>query len=362
MEEQISVDSLLRARSPIVDTDVGQLLPSWVVANPFLNIDRDKDRSATGMSRRCVAVCVCTRRRPKMLRACLDSLIAQVAPKGWQIALIVVENNESPCCSNIVAEVRKGSPFSVEYVNEKEIGIPFARNRAIAAAGALGTEWIAFIDDDEVAEPNWLVRLCARAEQPGVDVVQGPVRYEYPTLTPDWMPHRSITFRESGQTLRTAFTNNVMFRRALTDVAELGLSFDTHLRFSGGSDTDFFNRAVEQGAHIVWEQAAVVSEYVPDSRVGLGWQLKRAFRVATNASESDLRRRGFLRTLARRMPKNVLRLIKGAVLLPLVALWPLGALYRRLAFDGMKSFASALGGISGFTSFRLEPYRFIDGE
>ncbi len=257
---------------------------------------------------------------------------------------------------------KKCAPYPVEYVNERELGIPFARNAAIEASRALGAEWIAFIDDDEVAEPDWLVRLCGRAEQDGVDAIQGPSRYVYPPGTPDWLPRRPLMRRENGQVLRTASTNNVMFRRTLTEEAGLGLRFDPSFRFTGGSDTDFFNRATQGGARIVWEQSAVVSEIVPLSRLRLGWQLKRAFRVASNTSEGELRRRGFMRTFIRRMPKNLLRLIRGVAVLPVMLLWPLGAPFRHLAFTGMKNCASGLGGIAGVTRFRVEPYRLIEGE
>jgi succinoglycan biosynthesis protein ExoM len=309
-----------------------------------------------------VAVCVCTRRRPKMLRACLDSLTAQVPPKGWTITLVVVENDDSPRCIDIVEEARKGAPYSVEYVNEVDIGIPMARNAAIAASRALEAEWIAFIDDDEVAEPDWLVQLCGRAGQPGVDVIQGPSRYEYPSETPDWLPRRPLAQRKNGESLRTAATNNVMFRRVLTEESGFGLRFDPRFRFTGGEDSDFFTRATERGGRIVWEQSAVVLEIVPQSRLRIGWQLKRAFRVATNASEGELLRSGFTRTFIKRTPKNLLRLMRGAALSPLVLLWPLGAPFRRLAFTAMKSCASGLGGFAGLTPFRIEPYRAIEGE
>ena len=318
--------------------------------------------SVVGYEEESVAVCICTRERPKMLRACLDSLITQVPPQGWTITLIVVENDHRPRCIDIVAEVKKSAPYPIEYVNETELGIPFARNTAIATSRKLGAKWIAFIDDDEVAEQDWLVRMCHRAGHFGVDVVQGPFRQEYPAETPDWFPRRSLAVRESGEALRTASTNNVMFHHSLFEKPGLGLRFDTRLRFTGGSDADFFSRANQRGARIVWEQSAVVSESVPPSRLRLSWQLKRAFRVATNATEGELQRRGFILTFIKRTPKNLLRLMRGAILLPLLLLWPLGASFRRLTFLGMKSCASGLGGFAGLTPFRLEPYRLIDGE
>ncbi|MCP4779545.1 MAG: glycosyltransferase, partial [Hyphomicrobium sp.] len=263
---------------------------------------------------------------------------------------------------DIVAEVEKSAPYPIEYVNETELGIPFARNAAIEASRALGAEWIAFIDDDEVAEQDWLVRMCHRAGHFGVDVVQGPSRQEYPAETPDWFPRRSLAVRENGETLRTASTNNVMFHHSLLEVSGLGLRFDTRFRFTGGSDSDFFNRATQRGARIVWEQSAVVSESVPPSRLRLSWQLARVFRVATNATEGELQRRGFILTFIKRTPKNLLRLMRSAMLLPLLLLWPLGASFRRLAFLGLKSGASGLGGFVGLTQFRAEPYRLVDGE
>ncbi len=353
---------LTHARRLAVSTHLAKPLPAPAIGH--LNIIKEPSgrEDIVGYGEERVAVCVCTRNRPKMLRACLDSLITQVPPQGWTVTLIVVENSHRPYCSDIVAEVKKSAPYPIEYVNETELGIPFARNAAIEASRALGAEWIAFIDDDEVAEQDWLVRMCHRAGHFGVDVVQGPSRQEYPAETPDWFPRRPLAVRENGETLRTASTNNVMFHHSLLEEPGLGLRFDTRFRFTGGSDSDFFNRATQRGARIVWEQSAVVSESVPPSRLRLSWQLKRAFRVATNATEGELQRRGFILTFIKRTPKNLLRLMRSAMLLPLLLLWPLGASFRRLAFFGLKSGASGLGGFVGLTQFRAEPYRLTDGK
>ncbi len=308
------------------------------------------------------AVCVCTRRRPEMLRACLDSLIAQVPPEGWTVTLIVVENDDKPRCIDIVSEVKKRTSYPIKYANETDLGIPQARNRAIDASRALGAEWVAFIDDDEVADPDWLVCLCRRAEQDGVDVVHGALRNEYPPETPDWLPRRLLTVRENGKILQTASTANVMFRLALTEQAGFKLRFDTSLRFTGGEDLDFFHRATERGARIVWEQSAVVSEIIRPSRVRLGWQLERAFWIALINSATERRRHGLTRAFIRKLPKSLSRLIKAVVLIPFVVLWPVGAPFRRVAFKAMKSCASGLGGLAGLTPFRVEPYRVIDGQ
>ena len=52
-------------------------------------------------------------------------------------------------------------------------GIPAARNAALEAAKSISPDWIAFIDDDEVAPRDWIARLHAVAVHYGADVTSG---------------------------------------------------------------------------------------------------------------------------------------------------------------------------------------------
>ena len=310
---------------------------------------------------RSVTVCVCTRRRPQLLRACLNSLIAQKPPAGWHVSLLVIENDNSARSEAIYAEARTRASWllAMEYVLETEIGIPFARNRALDSVSALKTDWIAFIDDDEVAEADWLAVMCAAAERSGVDGVQGPVRRVYPDGTPDWLRRVSLRILPSGEPLDSVGTGNVMFRRILAD--RVG-GFDTWFRFSGGEDRDFFFRAIDSGAHIIWEQSAVVSETVVPSRMTIRWQLAHAFRTALMANHIRTRRHGLGWVLVHRLPRNVTRIISGALFLPLVLLWPCGALIRRASFLCMRNLAKGFGGFAGILfRFRMDSYRTVDG-
>ena len=104
-----------------------------------------------------ISIAVCTAGRPELLRACLESIIAQEGPAGSELRLIVVDNNQLPDAEPIAAEIAGKGRFPVHYVHESRLGIPFARNRAIDTALALKSDWIAFIDDDHEATPGWLV-------------------------------------------------------------------------------------------------------------------------------------------------------------------------------------------------------------
>lgn len=104
-------------------------------------------------------VAVCTRARPKMLAACLASLSRLNIPSPLDASAIVIENNDKPDSYPVVEEARKHTSLKIHYVLEPTLGIACARNRALQQARTLGVDYLAFIDDDETAEPNWLAAL-----------------------------------------------------------------------------------------------------------------------------------------------------------------------------------------------------------
>ncbi len=116
-----------------------------------------------------ITVVVCTRERPGALARCLDSLLAQAYP---DFRILVVDNAPVTAATAEVARsaARRGP---VEYVLEPRAGLSFARNAAVAAAPG---EILAWIDDDEYADVNWLAEVArALAEHPEADVVSGVI-------------------------------------------------------------------------------------------------------------------------------------------------------------------------------------------
>jgi glycosyltransferase involved in cell wall biosynthesis len=113
-----------------------------------------------GTGDRDMTVVICTRDRPLGLRATLASLQRQTDP-GFRV--LVVENGSSPESAGVVEKL--GLP-RCEYVVEQRPGLSRARNRALAS---VRTDLVAWIDDDEVADPDWVRRLkegFAHAEDP----------------------------------------------------------------------------------------------------------------------------------------------------------------------------------------------------
>ena len=69
--------------------------------------------------------------------------------------------------------------------NDNEEGLPGARN---AGAAAASSEIVAFIDDDAVADRNWLAALVAPYADPHVLGVGGQVVPIWQTRRPNWFP------------------------------------------------------------------------------------------------------------------------------------------------------------------------------
>lgn len=108
------------------------------------------------MSRDHITVCVCTYRRPDWLRRLLHALQQQQTGDLFDYSIVVADNDAAESGREIVAEVAGLSAVPIHYCVESARNIALARNRAIAAATG---DWIAFIDDDEVPNPDWLLRL-----------------------------------------------------------------------------------------------------------------------------------------------------------------------------------------------------------
>ncbi len=117
-----------------------------------------------------VSVVVCTCDRPRELQKCMGSLLSQtVAPHE----IIVVENRVRSEATVLIA-----NSSSARYEFVAIGGVSAARNRGWqVAAGAV----VAYIDDDAVAEPDWIEHLAQEFEDQTVAATAGriiPTRME----------------------------------------------------------------------------------------------------------------------------------------------------------------------------------------
>jgi succinoglycan biosynthesis protein ExoM len=298
-----------------------------------------------------------------MLRRCLASLRRQDFDAArLRMRLIVVDNNPEPAARPIYEELCEGQPGG--FVHCPRPGIPLARNAALLAALRAGVDYIAFLDDDELAPPRWLARLVRALQESGADAVQGGVRV-LPPATEDLAaggtsaPASSLSW-EPCESLATC---NVLFRARLV-APPLSLRFDESMRFTGGSDREFFMRAHKRGARLLRVHGVDVFEDVHAERRTLAYQAARAYaagsnyfvRMSKNEPGPVAAVRIALRALERSLA-GVVKLTLSAALL--LALRPRSAhVHWR---KGCTSLCFAAGCLSPAAGVRAHPYRNIHG-
>ncbi len=213
-----------------------------------------------------------------------------------RVEVIVVDND--PEGSALAAT--DGGPE--RWRHEPRRNIAHARNRALEAAR--GT-WIAFVDDDEVADERWLASHLALAEGGAWDGLFGPVLPRLERVVTPWLDVETFYARArhpSGTPLGPAElrTSNAFVRRALFRE----LRFDPAYGLSGGSDAELFGRMLAAGARFGFCDEARVTETLAPERHTLRWLTRRAFRdgvVSTRIAlgrDRRARRVGLPRALA----------------------------------------------------------------
>lgn len=295
---------------------------------------------------------IITCNRPDGLTRLLHSLAKLEFPDAApSIEILVVDNDPDGAARTVVEAVSADIPFPVRYEIEKRRGIPHARNAVVDHADP-ETDFIAYIDDDETVDPDWLAALLAVQAKTNADVVTGPAIAKLPDDAPDWMAHSGafdlVRYR-TGEERPFAFTHNVLTRRSVFDA--LDTMFDTRMNACGGSDTHFYRRVREAGFTIVWADDAIAHEWVPPGRTNTAWLLRRALRIGGTDTfiERDLAGgpRAFVTTTtraARYVARALVRLL-GTPARGKVALIGAGQ-------DG----AHALGLLAGWFGYRYPEY------
>lgn len=219
-----------------------------------------------------VDVCLCTFRRPSVADT-FASLREQRLPDGVHLRVIVADNDATHDRARLVSA---GEGLDLMVLHAPARNISLARNATLDAATA---EFVAVLDDDEHAAPDWIARLLARQAESGADVVLGPVAPVY-GAAPAWMREADTHATRPvfvGGAIITGYTSNVLFRR--TAPALEGLRFRLDLGVTGGEDTEFFTRAHRAGATFAYAPDAVVTEPVEPQRATLRWLLRRRWRA-----------------------------------------------------------------------------------
>ena len=229
-----------------------------------------------------VTVAICTFKRPESLARLLGALWEQACLVSSSIEIMIVDNDPNASACGLVNGIKPPVPWKLRYFVEPAPGVSYARNRCLRESN---TDFIVFIDDDEIPQPDWLVSLLETQEATDAGIVCGPVIPRFESPPPNWMRKGKFFERKrftSGTkiTFKDSRSGNVLLRRDA--IALAGREFDTRYGTSGAEDTLFFKRAEESGVTIFWSDKAIVYEDIPADRMKLRWLARRAFKGGQN--------------------------------------------------------------------------------
>ena len=148
-------------------------------------------------------------------------------------------------------------------------------------------------------------------------------------------------------------TSGVIVRASI--VPEEG--FDERLALTGGEDRLFFTRIHQAGGRFVWDDEAVVDEWVPASRQSARWLLRRWFRTGvTRSSIMIILEQPTWRRRLRRLAGGLVMAGRGvwSMILALPHGRPAVLAASRLAVLGVGASAGALG-------VRYQEYKKVHG-
>lgn len=303
-----------------------------------------------------IVIGLATYLRPQYLSEALASLVQLKTPPGYNLHLVVVDNDENGSAEKTVASFREKILFPLTYIVESRRGIPQVRNRVIEEAVKLNASKIALFDDDARVTPDWLIQFLKTE----ADVVEGVTYFELPQnskispLIRYYYTKMKIKELNTGDSRKTAATTNVFFDGKL--VKDWGLRFDETFATSGGEDVHFFSQAYKKGATIKYSHLANIYEKVPVTRANIPWLLRRWFRLGTSATARY--RINYQAPIAavKILTKSLSRILLG---LPLLIVLPLTS--TSFQARQIHRFVFGVGLFAGLFGFQYQEYKKVHG-
>lgn len=277
-----------------------------------------------------VVICVYTEDRWEDILTAVDSVRAQSRPALE--TLLVVDHNRA--LLDRLARAYEGSTRDAVVrvlANAGPRGLSAGRNTGIAAARG---DVIAFLDDDAVAERDWLRHFALSYTDPRVMAVGGrTVPLWASGRRPAWFPEEfdwvvGCTYRGLPPGLvrvRNVLGGNASFRRTAFDAAggfATGIGRDGDKRPLGCEETELcirLTRAVPEAVLLI-DDRAVIHHRVPSVRERFGYFRTRAYAEGLSkalVARSVGARKGLeseRRYTTRVLPAGVARGLRDAVL------------------------------------------------
>jgi len=192
------------------------------------------------------------------IESLLQSLINQNFIHKYEI--IIVDNQSTD------NTVKKAESFKIKHkVKDLKIITSIGKLGKVRNDGILNSsgEWIAFIDADEIADPNWLSELMKKTDN--YDIVIGAIHLTNPDINFitkffDLLRIKRIEILKKSSVIKAVGTGNLLVNRRIFNK---GILFDNN--FPTSEDGDFSYQLFKKGFKFGFNDKAIIFHKIPES-------------------------------------------------------------------------------------------------
>jgi GT2 family glycosyltransferase len=244
-----------------------------------------------------LTILICTHDRAGLLEQALASLNAARRPAVWKVEILVAANACRDGTHALLDAYRKQATahgwLPLTWFAEPTPGKSHALNSALPR---LGSELVAFVDDDHRVDAGYLEAVCTAADMhPQVGLFCGRILPDWDGSEPPWVhdkgPYRiyplPVPRFDLGEVSRAVTPDlaipgggNLFLRtdwlgrvgRFSTDLGPTGHDL------GGSEDMEWVLRALQLGAQLQYVSAALQYHYVDTHRLTLPYIIKKAYK------------------------------------------------------------------------------------
>jgi len=228
-----------------------------------------------------VVVCTYTMDRYDVFTEAVESVLAQTYDP---VEVVLVIDGNSKVYEHVVKEFGGYENVTV-HNNEENRGISFSRTKGAELASG---EVVAFIDDDGVAEPDWIEQHVEAYRTTDAVAIGGYVAPDWITARPDFFPEEFYWlvgctergFAANGEEIRNGYGSNISYKR---DVFLAVGGYDVNTGRKGDRHIQAHEAPVgiriyeTYGQRVRYVENAVVHHKLFDYRGEFRWLVFRSF-------------------------------------------------------------------------------------
>lgn len=225
-----------------------------------------------------ILICIATYKRTEYLNILLKSIYESDDIKEIGCDILVVDNDKEETGKKIVEKYK-----NINYIVEYNPGIVNVRNRCISYAYEYKYDYLAFLDDDEFVQNEWLKNLLITMDEYEADIVVGRAIVLPNNNTPNWIKSclkRKKNINKTGYRLNTCASNNTLIR--MESIKKTNLKFDINYNTTGGEDTKFFMELNKLDKKIIFCGESIVYEHSRKERETFSYYRKKHFMLGAN--------------------------------------------------------------------------------